>query len=104
MEKSYVSMGTCPICQKENGTILMDKRIKDSLERFTPTLEPCDKCDKEYLTDGIMLVGKKSKEAKEVEGIAVIKKSAFKKLFNLPTPTGKMVFCDIEVLKKITKS
>jgi len=103
MSKSYVSMATCPICQEPNGTILMDKRIKNSMEQYTKTLDPCDKCEEKYLKDGIMLIGKESENSKEVKGIAVIKRKVWSKVFNLPTPNKKQkfIFCDIKILEHL---
>lgn len=93
-EKSYVSMGLCPICNKENGEILMDMRLKDSMERFTPTPDPCDKCRKEYLTKGVLMMERTGR-------LMVLKDDAFKRLFNKPVPKEKVCFVEEGLLDKI---
>jgi len=101
MEKSYVSMATCPICKEANGSILMDRRLKPTLDRTTPTIEPCEKCKEKYLTNGTMLLGKESRESNEIIGLMVISDEAFKGIFGNDPPKDKTIFADIRVLRDI---
>jgi transcriptional regulator NrdR family protein len=95
-EKSYVSMGLCPICRKENGTILMDRRIKDSLERFTidPT-HVCDKCKEKYLERGVMLIEPHN------GNLIVLKDEAFQQMFDKKLPKEKIAFVTQELLDSL---
>lgn len=89
-------MAVCPICQEDNGTILMDRRIKDTFE--PRTIDPagvCDKCKKKYLTKGVLLINPKNCS------LIVLKDEAFKAIMNVPIPEKKIAFCDQELLDKI---
>lgn len=96
MEKSYVTMEGCPICQKENGTILLDRRLRNTFDRITinPT-GVCDKCKKKYLKSGVLLINPHNLR------LAVIKISAFKRIFNMPVPEKHIAFMEDEVFDKL---
>lgn len=96
MDKSYVSMEACPICQQPTGTILMDRRLKDSMERYTinPTAV-CDDCKAKYLDKGVMLINPQTCR------LSVIKDEAFKRIFDKPLPPKKIAFCDEEVFVQL---
>jgi hypothetical protein len=98
MEKSYVTMGLFPICGKENGTILMDRRIKDTFGKQTidPT-NPCDKCKEKYLKNGVMLFCFESGD------LVVLKDEAFKGMFERELPPKKIAFCEQGVIDKINQ-
>lgn len=94
-DKSYVTLAVCPICGKENGEILMDRRLKPVFEKHTTNpVGVCEKCREKYLKHGVMLVNMNSAR------LVVIKDEAFKRLFNKPIPKGKIVATDDEVLDK----
>lgn len=96
MDKSYVTMAVCPICQEDNGTILMDRRLKDTFERRT--VDPtgvCDKCRDKYLTEGILLINPKN------GNLVVLKEEAFKAVLDAKVPENRIAFCDQELLDKI---
>lgn len=89
-------MGVCPICQKDNGTILLDKRLRDRFEmRTIDPKNPCEKCRKKYLAKGTMIFSPTSGD------LLVIKDSAFKRVFNVSLPKGKVIFCDQDVIDKL---
>jgi hypothetical protein len=100
MEKSYVTMQVCPICQDTDNPmgILMDRRLKDTFEgRYTviPT-SVCDKCKKTYLKKGIMLINPQSGK------LVVIKDRAFRKVFpGKPYPKHRICFADDELIVKL---
>jgi len=94
-DKSYVSMGLCPICHKENGTILMDRRLKDTFEMHTLTAEPCDACKKKYLTKGVMVLNP------ETGDVVVLKLSAFKRIFTCPVPPKHIIFAHDDVMQRL---
>lgn len=61
-DKSYVSLETavCPVCGKEHetGSILMDRRLRDSMDRTTCTgYELCDEHKKLWDDGFVALVG-----------------------------------------------
>jgi len=96
-DKSYVTLAICPICKKETGTILMDRRLKPTFSHQTLTPEPCDKCRKKYLTKGVMLL------CPDTGSLLVLKESAFKRLFNKPIPKGKICFTEQAVLDNLNQ-
>lgn len=94
--KSYVTMAVCPICHKENGTILMDRRLKDTFNKYT--VDPagvCDKCKEEYLSKGVLLIDPKKGD------LTVIKDGAFKRIFDKEIPKGKIAFVESGVFQKL---
>jgi hypothetical protein len=97
-EKSYVSMGLCPICKKENGTILMDRRIKDSMEKFTvdPTTV-CEKCREDYLSKGVMLIEPYN------GNLIVLKDEAFQQMFDKKLPKHKIAFVTQDLLDNLQR-
>lgn len=106
-EKSYVSMGICPICEKENGSILLDRRLKPSMGRYTQTLDPCDKCKAEILPHCVLLFTKESEHSKEVIGRITVPNEIFEICLNRPVPEQKIAFCDpatAEAFEAIIKS
>jgi len=98
MEKSYVTLVLCPICRKENGELLMDRRLKPTFEMHT--IVPygvCDKCRKEYLSKGVLLINPQTCR------LMVLKDDAYKGLFNKPIPPQRIAYCEEEVLEKVQK-
>jgi len=98
MDKSYVTLAVCPICQKDTGEILLDKRLRDTFEMRTVTPDPCDECRKKYLSKGVLLI------SKDTGDLVVIKDKAFTGMFDKPIPKGKIAFCDQEIINHINKS
>jgi hypothetical protein len=95
-EKSYVGMQMCPICKKEATGILMDRRLKASLPRQSLGVEPCDKCRKKYLKNGILMINPYT------GSLVVIRESAFKRIFkNTPVPPKRIAFAQEEVLQRL---
>ena len=95
MDKSYVTLATCPICGEENGSLLLDKRLRPKFEMHTPTLDPCDKCKEKYLKTGTLLINPQNGD------LIILKDEAFDRIFNKPRPTGKICFCEQEVLDNL---
>lgn len=120
-DKSYVGLGftVCPICgEKDNSTVLLDKRLKKSLERENfMGYENCSNCAKK-IEDGYMaLVESDSKVAtnvKEISGgevsrtgrMAWFKRSAWKGLFEMEIPPEgtPMVYVELGVLAMLNDS
>lgn len=98
MDKSYVTITLCPICKEDNGSLLLDRRLKPRFDMHTidPT-QPCDKCKEKYLKKGVMLINP------ETCSLAVIKVSAFKRMFNVPVPEKHIAFAEEQVIQLITK-
>ena len=95
MDKSYVTMALCPICNKDTGTILLDRRLRDRFEMHTVTPEPCDKCRKKYLKTGVMLINR------DTGALVVMKQSAFTRIFDKPVPSKHIAFTDSEVFNRL---
>ena len=94
--KSYVTIAACPICKGELNMLLMDRRLKDRFEMHTvvPT-DVCDKCNKKYLTDGVMLI------VPQTGRLVVLKTEAFKRIFNGRIPLKRICFTDDTVLDRL---
>ena len=57
MEKSYVGMSNCYFCGKAGSTLLLDKRLRPTLEREVGVIdmEPCSECAG-YMKQGIIVM------------------------------------------------
>lgn len=122
MTKSYVSMEqhVCVVCGKayDTGSILINKRLRNSLERTTVTgmgmcpehqrlrdegyiaVVACDEKKSEKNPDGTL----KPEKACRTGDVAHVKREAFSRIFNVPAPDGGVMFCEpqvIEILKEI---
>lgn len=95
-DKSYVTLEVCPICQKETGSIIMDKRIRPVFNMHTvnPT-NPCKDCKEKYLSMGVMLINPKT------GSFAIIKDEAFNRIFKQELPKHKIAFADEEIIQKL---
>ena len=120
--KSHVAIerAVCPICgiTYDTDTVLLDKRMKDSLENPMPPTHyaPC-KEHQELLEDGyIALVGVNEELSTIVDGkidqegayrtgtFAFVKKLAFNKIFaGVEEPYPPMIFVQEEVFETISK-
>lgn len=95
-DKSFVTMEQCIICREETGTIMMDRRLNDSFERYTTTpTSLCDKCKETYLKKGVMMVNP------ETGSLVVIKDSAYKRIFDKNLPKEKIAFADEELITRL---
>ena len=94
MDKSYVTLTVCPICEKETGNLLLDRRLRPTFEMHTVTPKPCKACAKKYLTKGIMLLS-------ESGNVIVLKTSAFQRLFPGKSVKQRIYICDQAVLDTI---
>lgn len=118
-EKSYVSLGKhiCPICaaKHDSNEILLDKRLKNSMEKETITgWKSCpdcvDKLEKDY-TALVIIDETKSEEPYEPSSvyrtgdILWIKKPTFAMLFNIPESekVQDMSFGNSELRDKLTE-
>lgn len=114
MEKSYVGLDTkvCPVCgQKHDVGVLLDKRLKNTLDRQNLTgYEECKDC-KDKLVDYTALVvvkntetGKtlKQENADRTGELIWMKKEAFKRMFNAQH-NSPMVFIDEQVAEHLHK-
>jgi hypothetical protein len=114
MEKSHVSMEQklCPVTGVtwDSGAILLDKRMKQSMERYTTTgMEICPEV-KERIKEGFIPMveadPKKSetlpngnmnpKGAYRTGRVFYLKVEAFKRMFNAPVPKQEFCYVDIE--------
>lgn len=112
-EKSHVGMECriCLVCCKEyeTGAILLDRRLKNSLERHTIT--GWGLCTEHDIEDAVHLIGCKNSHSGDVMQpndadrtgeVATIKLEAFLRVFNVPPPKGRVTFVEqgvIELLK-----
>jgi len=109
MDKSYVTMEACFICGEDTGSLLIDRRLKDSFEKHTRTLTVCDKCEKNYLSKGVLLMeavqkpyGYTGKKKPEPTGsFLVMREEVFSKMFDKEIPEQRRVFIEPDMFKKI---
>jgi hypothetical protein len=115
--KSYTSIEqhVCVICghKYETGSVLLDKRLKDSFEMHTVTKEGiCGKCEEQCKKYVLLVVCDESKSGDIQDGkikpgdvwrtgeIIQVKKSALGKIFNIPINT-KFCFINQESANKL---
>ncbi len=106
----------CEVCcnQYETGAILLDRRLRNTLERINVTGQGgmCKKCDKLHRDGYVAIVGVKNnpeiytghlkqEDADRTGSIAHLRKEAFLNIFNVEIPLKGMVFCDEEVIEKL---
>lgn len=115
MTKSYVSMEqkVCPVCAKtfDTNAILLNKRLANTLEPQTVTgwalcpeheklheegyvalvaIDP-DRSVKPYTPGGVYRLG----------GVAHMRRSVWKDIFNCDPPEGPMVFCSEDLVERL---
>ena len=90
-------MAICPICQEETGELLLDKKLRNKFEMKTMTPMPCEKCKKQYLENGVMLINP------QTCSLVVIRNEVFKNLFEAEIPDKKIAFCEQGVIDKINQ-
>jgi len=119
MEKSHVSMEqkVCIVCGQlyDSGSILLDRRLKQSMDRYTITgFGMCEEHKK--LTDEgyIHLVGADPTRSELREDgnmdpdgayrtgdVIHIKAHVFEQIFNMPAPKGGVCFVDPQVISAL---
>jgi hypothetical protein len=114
-QKSYVSMEQhiCVVCGKafDTNAILLDKRLKDSMEQHTITgWGMCEEHEQLRVDGYVALVGvdeSKSKisgsaikpaDAYRTGNIAHIRMAVWEQVFNFPAPDRKVAFVQDEVI------
>ena len=120
MEKSHVSMEKkiCIVCAKEYETnaILLDKRLRASLERYTVTgMGMCD-ADRKKSEDGYIALIAIDPEKSEPSGnrvhsdkayrtgeICHIRDRAFNDIFDVEIPAGRFLFIDQAVVDQLAR-
>lgn len=112
MEKSHVGMGydVCPVCCTEHSeTVLIDRRLKKSLQRRQATgWAMCPACqakkDEGYIALVICTNQPSSlNDANRTGEVAHVRASAWPGIFNTPVPPKGMGFAGQEVLEILRK-
>ncbi len=116
MSKSHVSMGqhVCPVCGKvhDSGEILIDKRLKDSLEKYTVTgYGECEECKAKIDDDRVAMVVASGgvagdrlqmEDANRTGEIIFLRRYLFNQLFNVEiSEDQRMVFIDPDAAEMI---
>jgi hypothetical protein len=108
MTKSYVSLEQkiCPVCGEtfDSGSILMDKKLRNSFEHKTVTRYGLCPEDEKRNSEGyiaLIVVNNQGQDktitldkANRTGEIVHIKREVFTELFNRPCPTEPFVFID----------
>jgi len=126
-DKSHVSINTklCPVCGKHIDVgILLDKRLRNSLEKNTITGwndKPCDSCSENMNpSDGsgervalVVIDEERSKflangnvdpnNAYRTGEIMFLRTTALKRLFKVPVPPKRLCFVPSRVMTMLTK-
>lgn len=123
MSKSNVSLGqhVCIVCAKtfNSGEILVDRRLRQSLETRTVTdWGMCPDCTSKKNEGYIALVGMdeqlstlgedtvKPSDAHRTGEVVHVRSSIWPKVFNVPVPSNGVAFVTpevVELLKKLSK-
>lgn len=115
--KSHVGIEQhqCPICliKFDTGTILFDRRLRDSLNHHEVTgHSPCKDCQNKLDDNFIALIESEANSSRDSShlldvprtgNIAWLKESAFKEVFNIPVPPKKICFIDPEVFQQLIR-
>ena len=118
-KKSHVSteQRVCVVCGKtyDTNTILLDTRLRDSMERHTVTgfgmcpdheklrddgyiaLVGADEAKSEFLPNGNV----KPEGAYRTGLVAHLKREAFDRVFDIPAPEDGVLFCTDEVISML---
>jgi hypothetical protein len=84
MEKSHVGMSLCYLCQEPKELLFHKQLAKTIPDKAVYNYEPCDEC-KGYIEQGVILIsvrdGEYGNNPYRTGGWVVIKKDAFKKIF-----------------------
>lgn len=110
-DKSHVSLeeNVCPMCGNTHAVgVLLDRRLKNSLERTTVTgWSPCPEC-KQMIDDGyVALVGANPgkdtgtislSDADRTGDLLWIRAEVFERAFNVPLPEQLMCFVEPAVV------
>ena len=95
-DKSYVSMerNVCPACGKEfdTGALILDRRMRNSLEKYTVTGTSFCKDCQEKLDEGFVILvevreGATRSNPYRTGNMAFLKKAAAERIFNMPVET-----------------
>ena len=97
-EKSYVALEQhqCPICGElfDTGNLLLDRRLKDSLEKYTVTgFSPCPEHQK-LLDAGYIAAICFLPNGAGAKGSVMLKKDYAERLFNEPLGDNKIIRID----------
>lgn len=99
--KSYVTCLICPICGESTGTLLLDRRMKDTFEMHTvDTTNVCDKCKEQHLKSGVMFINP------DTGDLFVIKEEAARKMLHeahVEFPEKRIVFIDEGIVKMLKR-
>jgi hypothetical protein len=99
-DKSYVTLERCIICKQDTGSLMLDRRLRNTFEMHTtfPT-SVCDACKEKYLKKGVMLVNP------ETGSLVVLKRSAFIRMFGLgKINKSHIVFAHESLLNELQRS
>lgn len=110
--KSHVSLEQhqCPICGKvhDTGALLLDKRLRQSLERHTVTgLSPCPECAerlKEYVA--MIVVARPCRSLRDADRTGEtlwVRREAWSKVFNSPVPEKGIALCGQDTVEALRK-
>ena len=115
-DKSYVTMETviCIVCgqEKESGALLLDQKLRPKFNQKTCTgWGLCDEHQKLKDKGFIALVGIDPEKTTEntpdqwyrIGAFAHLKETAFKRIMNVPVPSGKICCVDQEVFDMLEK-
>lgn len=119
MSKSHVSMEQhlCIVCCKpvDTGAILIDKRLRQTLERTTVTgWGMCEEHQKLKDAGFVALIACDPTKTKERDGVIKaagdayrtgtfchLRETAFVEVINVPVPENMVCFCDEEVINQL---
>lgn len=116
MSKSYVGMGyeVCPVCgEHHTETVLLDKRLKDTLEQSNCTgMSFCPEHQKQRNDGYIFLIEVsnshdssvlKPSDANRTGNYAAMKREAFSQVFDTNIGDKPIVFVEVGVLNALAR-
>jgi hypothetical protein len=117
-DKSHVSMEqkVCVVCGKryDTGAILLDRRLRDSMERHTVTgWGMCEEHEAMRADGYVALIGAnpgsdeetiQPGEADRTGALVHLKREKFDEIFNVPCPDGMVCFVDPQVIEMFRRA
>ncbi len=102
------TISQCILCgEDKNELVLLGAAYKEQAPmRMITTVEPCDACRKTYLSRGVMLVEAEVNDKGQripTGPVMVLKDAAFKRIFSVPLPEGRIAFASKKVFRLLQK-
>lgn len=102
-DKSYVSMAQhqCVVCGElyDTGEILLDKRLRASMDRYTVTGTGLCPVHRKMRDDGYVMLIVANENHERTGALVQVRASVWPTLFNIPAPNGGVAYISPDTLQ-----